>query len=82
MMAHYDYYGSEVMALIVLTALSALGHFWYIMILICAVTVLGGALFLCSRLVLRAKNEMLARLLSPARRKNTAAETEVPLHTS
>jgi hypothetical protein len=63
-------YSCEIMALVVLTALSALSHFWYIMIAICVVAALIGAGFLLSRIFILAKRELLARLLNLASCKN------------
>jgi hypothetical protein len=63
-------YSCETMALVVLVALSALSHFWYIMIAICVVAALIGAGFLLSRILILAQRELLARLLNPASRKN------------
>lgn len=62
-------YGCEIIALFVLTALSALSHFWYIMIAICIATALVGAGLLVSGIFLRAQKEMLAILFNPARPK-------------
>jgi hypothetical protein len=58
-------YSCEIMGLIVLTILSALSHFWYIMFAICAAATLAGAGFLISSIFLRLQRELLARLLSP-----------------
>jgi hypothetical protein len=78
MMTQHDY-SCEILALIVLTILSALSHFWYIMIAVCVVMAIGGAAFLLSRIFLRAKREMLARLLNPANQANTGPAAEVPV---
>jgi hypothetical protein len=77
-MAKRDY-SCEIMALSVLTALSALSHFWYIMIVICVGIALAGAGFLLSRIYLRARTVMLMYLYSPARGENTRPEAEVPI---
>jgi len=57
--ARHDY-SSEIMALIVLTVLSALSHFWYALILICVAALIGmGYLFmriiLCATVVNQTK---------------------------
>jgi|SRR5579864_7321231 len=70
-------YGCEIMGLVVLTALSALSHFWYIMIAICIVTALVGAGFLLSRIILLAMRELLAHLINPACRKDAIPEGKV-----
>jgi hypothetical protein len=60
-------HGCEIIALVVLTALSALSHFWYLMIAICAVMALAGVGSLVSGIFLRAQRELLASLVNPAR---------------
>lgn len=75
-MAKRDY-GCEIMALVVLTALSGLSHFWYIIIAISIVTALAGVGFMLSRIFILVKREMLARLLGPACRKNTRRKAKV-----
>ena len=47
-------YSSEVMALIVLIVLSALSHFWYVLIAICVGAALIGICFFFARIILRA----------------------------
>jgi hypothetical protein len=64
-------YSREIMALIVLIALSALSHFWYIMIVICMGGSFAGACFLLLRSYLGAKMMMSWRLCSPVRREIT-----------
>ena len=76
MRAKHDY-GCEIMALIVLTALSAFSHFWYIMIAICAVAIVVGTGVVLSRIFLHAQREMLAHLLSQASRKDAKHEKQV-----
>ena|SRR6202158_764319 len=75
-------YSCEIMALIVLTVLSALSHFWYIMIAICAAMALAGAGFLISLIFLRLRKELLARLLSPALGKNARPRADMSVNTS
>jgi hypothetical protein len=67
MVARRDY-SCEIMALVVLIALSALSRFWYIMIVICMGAGFAGACFLLSRIYLGAKVMMSRCLCSPARR--------------
>jgi hypothetical protein len=66
-------YGCEIMGLIVLTVLSALSHFWYILIAVCVISALVAAGFLISSIFLRIRRELLARLLAP--RRSTETET-------
>jgi hypothetical protein len=72
-------YSCEIMGLIVLAILSALSHFWYIMIAICATATLAGAAFLISSIFLRLRRELLARLLSSARSKNAMPQANIPV---
>jgi hypothetical protein len=46
-------YSSEIMALIVLIVLSALSHFWYVLIAICLGAALIGIFFFFARIILR-----------------------------
>ena len=70
-------YSCEIMGLIVLTILSALSHFWYIMIAICAAAALVGAGFLISSISLRLQRELLVRLLGPKHGQNARPQAEV-----
>jgi hypothetical protein len=70
-------YSCEIMGLIVLTILSALSHFWYIMIAICATATLAGAGFLISSISLRLRRELLARLLSPTHSQNARPQPDM-----
>lgn len=70
-------YSCEILALIVLTVLSALSHFWYIMIAICIITSFAAVGFILSRIFLRPKSATLARLLSPEHHKSTSPDAEV-----
>jgi len=51
--ARHDY-SSEIVALIVLIVLSALSHFWYVLIAICLGAALIGICFFFARIILRA----------------------------
>jgi energy-coupling factor transporter transmembrane protein EcfT len=72
-------YSCEILGLVVLTILSALSHFWYIMIAAGIMMGFAGTGLLLSKIILRAKREMLARLLRPAHRQRTDTESEVPV---
>ena len=72
-------YSCEVIALTVLTVLSALSHFWLIMIVIGAVVCVVGAGFLISHICLRIRMELLARLFSTECRMNAMPETEASI---
>jgi hypothetical protein len=50
--ARHDY-SSEILALIVLIVLSALSHFWYVLIAICVGAALIGICFFFARIILR-----------------------------
>jgi len=47
-------YSSEIMAIVVLVALSVLGRFWYVLIAICVGVSLIGMDYLFKRIILRA----------------------------
>ena len=51
--ARHDY-SSEIVALFVLIVLSALSHFWYVLIAICLGAALIGMGYLFTRIILRA----------------------------
>ena len=75
-------YSCEIMAVIALTVLSALSHFWYILIASCVVAALAGAGYLVSSIFLRIGLRIgreLACQLYPARRKNIGAKAEVSI---
>jgi energy-coupling factor transporter transmembrane protein EcfT len=55
-------YSCEIIALMALTALSALSHFWYIMIAIFLAICVAVTVHLVSRVLLQAKTEMLVHL--------------------
>ena|ERR1700687_3618605 len=77
-------YSCEIMAVIVLTVLSALSHFWYILIGGCVVAALAGAGYLIFSIFLRVRLHLglrVARELPPqfypARRKNIGTKADV-----
>jgi hypothetical protein len=70
-------YSCEIMGIIVLTVLSALSHFWYILIAICVVTGLTVTVFLVSRIFLRVGKGLLIHVFFPAPRKGTDPEVNV-----
>jgi hypothetical protein len=70
-------YSCEIMGIIVLTVLSALSHFWYILIAICVVTGLTVAVLLISRIFLRVGKGLLTHVLFPAPRRGTDPEVNV-----
>jgi hypothetical protein len=51
--ARHDY-SSEIVALIVLIVLSALSHFWYVLIAICVGAALIGICFFFEKIIFRA----------------------------
>jgi hypothetical protein len=51
--ARHDY-SSEIIALVILVVLSVLGHFWYVLVAICAGAALIGMGYLFARIILRA----------------------------
>lgn len=69
-------FSSEILALVALLILSALSHFWYIMIAVCAVMALAGMGFVISAVLVHMKNKMMARLFSPADGRNTRGISE------
>jgi hypothetical protein len=75
-------YSSEIMGLIVLTTLSALSHFWYLLIAICAAMAVAGAALWISDAVLRLRGDLMERVLAPAAQGNLTAESEVSVHVS
>ncbi len=54
MISASDDYSSEIVALIVLIVLSALNHFWYVLMAICIGAALLGMCFFFARIILRA----------------------------
>jgi hypothetical protein len=71
-------YSSEIIGLIILTVLSALSHFWLIMIAICAVSIAAGAGYLISRLILRASSEVVERLHTLSVHNKATAASDLP----
>ena len=72
-------FSSEIVGLIVLIILSALSHFWLIMVAVCAVTIVGGAGYLLSSFVLRAGREMIERLHSHTAGNHASGESGSPI---
>jgi hypothetical protein len=66
-------YSCEILSFIVLVLLSALSHFWYIVIAICAGIVFWGALALFGQLMLRAAGTLPWHVRS---KRTIAEETE------
>src|ERR1700688_3321303 len=67
-------YGCEIMALVALTILSALSHFWYILIAICIAAVLGGMSVAVFRMFVSARESRLRRNIA-SREIGTEAQT-------
>jgi len=59
-------YSCEIMGVIVLAILSALSHFWYILIAIGILTGLAGVGLLVAIILIRIGRQLLARVLNPA----------------
>jgi hypothetical protein len=75
-------FSCEILGLVVLTLLSALSHFWLIMMGICAIAGLSVVAFLLSRIFRFAKSEVAARFLHPRHRRESQAQGELPDHIS
>jgi hypothetical protein len=75
-------YSCEIMSLIVLTVLSALSHFWYIMIAICAVMALAAAGFLICISLIRLRRQLLAHLLHSALSHNARHRSDLSVNIS
>jgi hypothetical protein len=75
-------FSCEILALVVLTLLSALSHFWLIMVGICAIAALSAARFLLSRIFFFAKSEIGARFLYPPHRGESKVEGQLPVRIS
>lgn len=58
-------YSCEIIAVCVLTILSALSHFWYIMIAICAGLIVTGVVGMLSKVYLRLRMISVSDLYSP-----------------
>jgi hypothetical protein len=67
-------YGCEILALVVLTALSALSHFWLIMIAICAAAAFAQAGVLLSRVFFYGRNKIEFHLIRAPRREDLSPE--------
>lgn len=68
-------YSCEIMAVVVLTVLSALSHFWYILIalsILAGLAVLGLAI---AAILIRVGRQLLARVLNPVHQQITRSET-------
>jgi len=68
-------YSCEIMAVIVLTVLSALSHFWYILIalsILAGLAVLGLAI---AAILIRVGRQLLARILNPVPQQISRSET-------
>ena len=75
-------YSCEILALLVLTILSALSHFWYIMIGICIVMGFAGAAVLLSKIFLGAMSELGARISPSALREEMSPAAELSVDTA
>ena len=75
-------YSCEILALLVLTILSALSHFWYIMIGICIVMGFAGAAVLLSKIFLGAMSELGARISPSALREEMTPAAELSVDTA
>jgi hypothetical protein len=62
-------YGCEIMALVALMVLSALSHFWYIMIAICVAITLAGVSRMFCRMLVSARKKGLRRVVDPGSRE-------------
>ena len=70
-------YGCEIMAVIILTVLSALSHFWYILIAIGVVAGLAGVGLLIATTLVRVGRRLVARILNPVPQQNSGSETAI-----
>ena len=66
-------YGCEVIAFVALTVLSALSHFWYILIALCGVVLAVEMARMMFRAFLRVRMMMVSRIFST---RDTLAATE------
>jgi hypothetical protein len=67
-------YSCEIMALIVLTLLSALSHFWLILIAIGVVAGLAVVGLLMATILIRVGRQLLARVLNPPPQQNSGPQ--------
>jgi hypothetical protein len=70
-------YSCEIMALFVLTVLSALSHFWYILIAIGVVAGLAAVGLLLATILIRVGRQLLARVLNPVPQQNSRPEAAI-----
>jgi len=70
-------YSCEIMALFVLTVLSALSHFWYILIAMGAVAGLTAVGLLTATILIRVGRQLLARVLNPVPQQNSRPEAAI-----
>ena len=73
-------YSCEVIGVIVLTVLSALSHFWYILIalsILAGLAVLGLAI---AAILIRVGRQLLARVLNPVPQRISRSETAAAVH--
>ena len=75
-------FSCEILGLVVLTLLSALSHFWLIMMGVGAIAALSVVVFVLSRLFLFARSEVAVRFLHPRHRRESRAEGDLPDHIS
>ena len=73
-------FSCEIMGLIALTALSALSHFWYILIAIGIVAAIGGAGLLFALIFLRISRDLHARVIHPALAEDLSVETTISMN--
>ncbi len=70
-------YSCEILAVIILTVLSALSHFWYILIAIGVVAGLAAVGLLIATILIRVGRRLLARVLNPVPQQNSRSETAI-----
>ena len=70
-------YSCEIMSVIALTVLSALSHFWYILIAVGILAGLAGGSLLVAMIFIRVGRQLLARLLNPVPQENPRPETKI-----
>jgi len=70
-------YSCEIMALIVLTVLSALSHFWLILIAIGVVAGLAAVGLLIAAILIRVGRQLLARVLNPVPQQDSLPQAAI-----
>lgn len=70
-------YVCEVMGLFVITVLSALSHFWYVLIAIGILGGVAGASLLIATVLLRLGRQLLARVLNPVHHQDSLPAAEI-----